>query len=523
MKLLSSALEQRQSADPAKNADDFSARSRRMSGRINFVLFLIFLGWIGLQFGGLWLLVICALIFMVLMHELGHYLTARWVGMKVTEFFLGFGPRLWSFRYKEVDYGVKPLWFGAYVRIVGMNNLEQVAPEDESRSFRNKSYPRKLLVLVAGSGMHFLMAFALLFMLFLMGGVSVDSASRQDEWTIGHVVPNSTAHEIGLKTGDKVVSVDGTSIGLYDDFSTQVASKSKGEEVELVYLRNGVEHVAAAEMGERLTVEGADGFAGLIEGDQLLTVKGLETDGLPSYAEVVDYALSQPDQLIEVNLRNTQMGGELVAEVKLTEVVDASEATEGYFGISAVYSFSGANPFVAGVESAKILFELIKNVSLAIPKVFSQGLLELVKSISGNAEVPEPSDLFMQLSPDEIEVQRLAEAANPTNPNENRLISIYGVARLGVDSAVSGGMIGLMTLMMLVNVFIGVFNLLPILPLDGGHVMVATYERIRSIRGGPYHVDASKLIPLTYIMIGILLFIGVATLVRDIVDPLSFS
>ena len=102
-----------------------------MSGRINFVLFLIFLGWIGLQFGGLWLLVICALIFMVLMHELGHYLTARWVGMKVTEFFLGFGPRLWSFRYKEVDYGVKPLWFGAYVRIVGMNNLEQVAPEDE--------------------------------------------------------------------------------------------------------------------------------------------------------------------------------------------------------------------------------------------------------------------------------------------------------------------------------------------------------------------------------------------------------
>ena len=160
---------------------------------------------------------------------------------------------------------------------------------------------------------------------------------------------------------------------------------------------------------------------------------------------------------------------------------------------------------------------------LLFPRFFSQGLLELVKSISGNAEVPEPSDLFMQLSPDEIEVQRLAEAANPTNPNENRLISIYGVARLGVDSAVSGGMIGLMTLMMLVNVFIGVFNLLPILPLDGGHVMVATYERIRSIRGGPYHVDASKLIPLTYIMIGILLFIGVATLVRDIVDPLSFS
>ena len=91
-------------------------------------------------------LFVVALIFMIFMHELGHYLTARWTGMKVTEFFIGFGPRLWSFRKGETEYGVKGIPAGAYVRIIGMNNLDPVDPDDEQRSYRVKSWPRKMLV-----------------------------------------------------------------------------------------------------------------------------------------------------------------------------------------------------------------------------------------------------------------------------------------------------------------------------------------------------------------------------------------
>ena len=75
---------------------------------------------------GVWALVIVgALIVIVVLHELGHFLTARWAGMKVSEFYVGFGPRLWSVQRGETTYGIKAIWAGAYVRILGMNNLEK--------------------------------------------------------------------------------------------------------------------------------------------------------------------------------------------------------------------------------------------------------------------------------------------------------------------------------------------------------------------------------------------------------------
>src|SRR5712691_6947752 len=82
------------------------------------------------------LVVVAAIVLMIMLHELGHFLVAKASGMKVTEYFLGFGPRLWAVRKGETEYGVKALPLGGYVRIVGMNNLETVDPADEDRSYR---------------------------------------------------------------------------------------------------------------------------------------------------------------------------------------------------------------------------------------------------------------------------------------------------------------------------------------------------------------------------------------------------
>src|SRR5207248_6378932 len=106
--------------------------------------------------------VIGALIAIVMLHEFGHFVTAKWSGMKVSEYFFGFGPRLWSIKKGETEYGIKAIPVGGYVRILGMNNLEKVDPADEARTYRQQSYPRRLLVAVAGSAMHFLIAFLLL-------------------------------------------------------------------------------------------------------------------------------------------------------------------------------------------------------------------------------------------------------------------------------------------------------------------------------------------------------------------------
>src|SRR4029079_19291502 len=98
----------------------------------------------------------------IVLHELGHFLTAKKAGMKCTEFFIGFGPRIWSFRRGETEYGVKAIPAGAYVKIIGMNHLEEVDPSDEERTYRRKPFWRRLSVAVGGSTMHFLIAFVLI-------------------------------------------------------------------------------------------------------------------------------------------------------------------------------------------------------------------------------------------------------------------------------------------------------------------------------------------------------------------------
>src|SRR5947209_10576617 len=114
--------------------------------------------------------VIGALVAIVMLHEFGHFVTAKWAGMKVSEYFFGFGPRLWSIRKGETEYGIKAIPVGGYVRILGMNNLEQVDPADEPRTYRQKSYPRRLLVAVAVSTMHFVIDFFMIVMIWAAVG-----------------------------------------------------------------------------------------------------------------------------------------------------------------------------------------------------------------------------------------------------------------------------------------------------------------------------------------------------------------
>jgi RIP metalloprotease RseP len=107
---------------------------------------------------------------MVMLHELGHLLAAKRGGMKVTEYFLGFGPRLWSVRRGETEYGVKAFPLGGYVKIPGMTMLEEVDPADEPRSYRSRPFGSRLLVAVAGSAVHMIIAFVLLVVVFVAIG-----------------------------------------------------------------------------------------------------------------------------------------------------------------------------------------------------------------------------------------------------------------------------------------------------------------------------------------------------------------
>jgi membrane-associated protease RseP (regulator of RpoE activity) len=177
------------------------------------------------------LLFIVIIIAIVMLHELGHFLTAKWAGMKVTEYFVGFGPRLWSIRRGETEYGVKAIPAGGYVRITGFTVLEDVAVEDEPRAYRQQPFWKRIIVGSAGSAMHFVIAFVLaLIVVFTWGAPSNNvTVSSLEHW---NGVAHTPAQLAGLKAGDVIVSVNGKALTSFTKFG-DVVSRSVGKQITL--------------------------------------------------------------------------------------------------------------------------------------------------------------------------------------------------------------------------------------------------------------------------------------------------
>lgn len=389
-----------------------------------------------------WVAVILAIVLMLFLHELGHYLTAKRAGMLVTEFFIGFGPRIWSFRRGEVEYGLKAIPAGAYVRIVGMSNLDEVDPADEARTYRQQPFWQRFSVAVAGSTMHFLLAFALLFTLFVGFGEPDRSA-----WTVDRVTPSdaleqngepvdSPAVEAGLRPGDRVVAVNDEVVGDFAELKDVVESLP-GETVTLTVERDG----DTFETTTTLLSQGPDG------------------------------------------------------------------AEEGFLGINGDVPLRRLGPIAAVQRSASTFGEVVAGSLTSIPK----GVSSLFQAAADST------------SSDDSSTPTVSDDGVSSDPNQNRIVSIYGAARLG-EQAARLGMATVLILFAMVNIFIGIFNLLPLLPLDGGHVAIAIYEKFREWRLGNnrrYFVDVGKLLPVTYAVVMVMVGIGVLTLYMDVINPIN--
>ncbi|MDA8147207.1 MAG: site-2 protease family protein [Actinomycetota bacterium] len=382
------------------------------------------------------LVVIACLIVMVMVHELGHLLAAKHGGMKVTEYFLGFGPRLWSIRRGETEYGIKAIPAGGYVKIPGMTNLDEVDPADEARTYREQPFHARLLVAVAGSAMHFIMAFLMLWSLLVFVGVA-QTGKLQVQGLVPVAGVANPAAAGGIRPGDIVVSVDGRPVGGSVSTLATVIQDHAGRPVHVVVERDGVRR--------RLTVTPVN-------------------ERLHHEAGVVTPAKGAPDGVIGVELGNpTAVEG----------VVSAVPAAVGDLGRFAWASIVG------------------------VGRLFSPTAM---------------LSRFHQVAS--------ARAANRAEANGTRVSSIVGAVQVA-DQAAHAGVGDLLAVLISINVFIGVFNLFPMLPLDGGHVLIAVYERVRSRRGRTYHADVGKLMPFTWLMLAFLGILFVTTLAVDVVHPIA--
>ena len=166
---------------------------------------------------------VVALLLSVMLHEAGHFATAKSFGMKASRFFVGFGPTLWSTRRGETEYGIKAIPAGGFVKIEGMTALEELEPGDEDRAFYKQPALQRTVVLAAGSMVHFILAIGILFA--VIASTGADPVHVRPSTKIAAVEkcvprnPNATAcastdpaaPALGvLRAGDRVVAVNGT-------------------------------------------------------------------------------------------------------------------------------------------------------------------------------------------------------------------------------------------------------------------------------------------------------------------------
>ncbi|MCF8553043.1 MAG: M50 family metallopeptidase [Candidatus Planktophila sp.] len=371
---------------------------------------------------------VVALLLSVMVHEFGHFITARRYGMWVSEFFVGFGKRIWSVQRGETEFGVKAIPAGGYCKIEGMSPNDAMPEGEEDRAFYKASSGKKLIVLGAGSFLHFVLGYLLLFVLF--AGVGTNQVLP----IIGEVVPNSAAQSAGIQVGDEVVSINGVEVTTwYKD--VEAIRNSQGKELTLGLLRDG----------------------------QNITI---------------------------------------TATPRLTDI----DGTERY--VLGIVNITGLKR--SGViESASNSFKVTKSF-----------ISESVKSL---AKLPEKIPALW------------GATVRGEERDANGLVGVVGVARVSGEAVGSDKltpMERLATFLLIVaslNIFVGIFNLLPILPLDGGHMAVAIADELRAFlarlrgRPRPAPIDVTVLTPITMVVFVVLACLTLLLLVADVINPVTLN
>jgi membrane-associated protease RseP (regulator of RpoE activity) len=402
------------------------------------------------------LLFALAILISVSLHEAGHMATAKAFGMKVTRYFIGFGPTLWSFRKGETEYGVKGIPLGGFVKIVGMTPQDDdVDPKDEPRAMWKFPVWKRTIVMSAGSATHFLLAFVALWFTAMFVGLPNPALAKYDPLPAYVKVapcvvvaneprgcqagdPAGPAMAAGLRDGDKITSLNGVPIATYNDLVREIR-KVKAGPTEVGYERDGVSHTATVNLAsvQRAPIDNPTG--------PVSTVAALG------------------------------VAGSLPPGVPLTVTYGPVEA----LGASVDYSGQMAT---ATVQALK--------------------------------QFPE-------------KVPRLWAALNGEQRDADTPISVVGASRLGGEAVQNNAWQIFLYLLITLNFFVGIFNLLPILPVDGGHIAIAWFEKVRSWlyarlgRPDPGRVDYLKLMPITYAIIFIFGGFTLLTIAADIVNPIT--
>lgn len=402
----------------------------------------------------------------VCLHEAGHMVTAKAFGMKVTQYFVGFGNTLWSFRRGETEYGIKSIPAGGFVKIVGMTAQDDdVAPADEHRAMWRYPVWKRTIVMSAGSVTHFLLGIVILWALFAFAPIpdqtkldqvspsidtvsacvsdwSVDPATKKLTECVPGTDPQSPAAQLDLRSGDTITAIDGQPITGWTEL-TKAVRAAGGKTITITWVR----------------------------------------DGVSTTKSVLIPAVLRPKSSVDPN-------------TPIASITSKDLERVGMLGISPHVPTSTAGVLGAVPLAGKYTGTMFTSTFAAMKK-FPEKVPKLWTAITGGERDPETP------------------------------ISVVGASRIGGELFEAGEWPSVLLLLAGLNFFVGIFNLLPLLPLDGGHIAIAWFERVRSWlyaklrRPDPGRVDYMKLMPITYVVIFIFGGFTLLTVAADIINPIS--
>ncbi|QUX30288.1 site-2 protease family protein [Nocardiopsis akebiae] len=435
-------------------------------------------------------LFVFGLLFSIAWHELGHMATAKMFGIKCTEFMVGFGKTLWSVRRGETEYGVKAVPLGGFVRMVGMlppsrqraddssrklsrwramaedareASYVELSPEDQDRQFYQRAPWKRLIVMFAGPGMNVILAAILLAVLFM-----------------GIGVPQSTTQ---IATVSECVVPAGSSATDCEDAPPTPAAE-----------------------------------AGMLPGDVIVSVGGESTPDWSTANRQIREAVGDTEIVVERD------GERLPLDVDIVENELPARDAEGEFVYETdadgepVYDEQGYRVY----ETEVVGFLGIVFATERAPLTLAQSAAEMGGMMVGVGEalIALPSKV-----PDVFAAAFLGEQRTQDSP-----VGIIGISRIGGEIMAQGLPVADTAAIMIqilagVNLFLFAFNLVPILPLDGGHMAGAIWEWIKRgwarlfRRPEPAPVDVAMLTPVAYVVVACFLVFSVVLLVADLFNP----
>lgn len=404
-----------------------------------------------------WFLLVLGVL--VSFHELGHFLAARWVGVRVLKYSIGFGPKLIGRQIGETEYLISAVPLGGYVKLFGEEESEATTLEEQRRSFVHQSLPSKMAIVAAGPGFNFLLAY-LIFGGWLATGAPLFVPTFHDLTPdVEALKPGSPADQAGLKPGDRVLRVNDKEISTRSELYDAVA-KSGGQALTLDIRRGGQvktvvvtpSAIPVQEGGKEVTtyrlgieetapvitavMSGSPAMtAGFHEGDRVVSIEG---EPIQTWSQMTSFVKDNPNKPLRFQV---QRAGR-ITDVTVTPaadktVVDGKTVEVGKIGISGPGRsiIRSANPLLAAWDGLKATWGWTELTAVGLYKMIAGEISS--KNIGGPLTI----------------------------------------ANMSGEAAAQGAS-SVVFLIAILSINLGVLNLLPIPILDGGHLLFFAIEAI---------------------------------------------